>query len=329
MATLKDVAKLACCDISTVSRALNNTSYVHPETKERILKAVKELSYTPNVLAKGLRQGKRHTIGIVVPRLHLTMFAAVVEGIEKKARDLGYSTLICNTEDDPKLERECLNRLRNGFVDGIIIASTGENNRLIKDISAQGLVVTQVVRDQDSSLNSVIADFHKCGYEGVKYLHSIGCKKIGFINGSMKIAPYKERYNGFKKAIKEFKLKEICAISKGSIHSMEYGYECTLDLLEEHKDLDAIMVSVDAQGIGALRALKEKRIKVPKQIKLLSLTGHVIGTMLETTMSSLEVPSVEIGTNAARITIEEIETKEKLSPKHLVFLPSLVLRESC
>lgn len=67
MATLKDVARLACVDVSTVSRALNNTSYVHPDTKARIFAAVKELSYQPNVLAQGLRQGKRHTIGVVVP----------------------------------------------------------------------------------------------------------------------------------------------------------------------------------------------------------------------------------------------------------------------
>lgn len=108
MATLKDVAKLADVDVSTVSRALNNTSYVHPETKARILAAVKELSYTPNVLAQGLRHGKRHTIGVVVPRLHMTVFAETTQGIEEEARKRGYATLICNTEDDPKIERESL-----------------------------------------------------------------------------------------------------------------------------------------------------------------------------------------------------------------------------
>lgn len=94
MATLKDVAKLANCDVSTVSRALNNTSYVHPDTKARILAAVKELSYKPNVLAQGLRQGKRHTIGVVVPRLSVTIFAEILQGIEEQARYLGYSILI-------------------------------------------------------------------------------------------------------------------------------------------------------------------------------------------------------------------------------------------
>lgn len=90
MATLKDVAKLACVDVSTVSRALNGSSYVHPETKARIFEAVKQLSYQPNLLAKGLRQGKRNTLGLVIPSLKLTIFAEIAQGIEQEARKLGY-----------------------------------------------------------------------------------------------------------------------------------------------------------------------------------------------------------------------------------------------
>lgn len=88
MATLKDVARLACVDISTVSRALNNTSYVHPETKKRVYAAAKELGYQPNVMAQALRQGKRRTIGVVVPRLHLAIFSEILQGIEEEARSL-------------------------------------------------------------------------------------------------------------------------------------------------------------------------------------------------------------------------------------------------
>lgn len=331
MATLKDVARLACVDVSTVSRALNNTSYVHPDTKARIFAAVQELSYQPNILAQNLRKGKRHTIGVVVPRLHMTIFAEITEGIEEQARKLGYATLICNTEDDPKIEREGLNRLRNGFVDGIIIAGTGRNGRLLRDIHVSGLAVTQILRQQDKTMNSVIANYEICGYEAVKYLASKGCREIGFINGSMKLAPYKERYNGFSRALKELGLDETCGASAESIHSMEYGYQCTFDLLEKNPDLDAIMVAVDAQGIGAMRALKENGLKVPEQVRLISLTGHVIGSMMETTMSSMEMPAHEIGANAARITIEEIESPsdQKPEPQHLIFPSSLVERESC
>ena len=189
MATLKDVARLACVDVSTVSRALNNTSYVHPDTKARIFAAVKELSYQPNVLAQGLRQGKRHTIGVVVPRLYLTLFAEITQSIELESRKLGYATLLCHTEDNHAIEKECLNRLRNGFVDGIIIAGTGRNGRLIRDIHASGIAVTQIVRKQETSISSVIADYDACGYETVKYLFSKGCREIGLINGPTTLAP--------------------------------------------------------------------------------------------------------------------------------------------
>lgn len=331
MATLKDVAKLACVDVSTVSRALNNTSYVHPDTKARIMAAVKELSYHPNVLAQGLRQGKRRTIGVVIPRLHLTIFAEIAQGIEKYARNKGFATLICNTEDNVKIERDNLNRLRNGFVDGIIIASTGGNSRLIKDIKASGLSVIQIIRNQEKEISSVVVDYETCGYEATKYMYNKGCKNIGLITGDMKLSPYKDRYNGYIKALKELGLKETSSSSEFSVNSMEYGYECTLDLLDKNPKIDGIMAAVDAQGIGAMRALKERNIKFPKDIKIISLTGHIIGSMLETTMTSMEMPAEEIGNKAAQMAIEEINapSDNKPSSQNLVFSSVLVERESC
>ena len=201
MATLKDVAKLACVDVSTVSRALNNTSYVHPDTKARIFAAVKELSYQPNVLAQGLRQGKRHTIGVVVPRLQFTVFGEIVKSIEQTAQKLGYATLISTTEESAKVERETLSRLRNGFVDGIILAGTGANGRLVRDIKSSGLPVAQVVRRQERDISSVVADYEACAHDGTMFLADKGCMEIGLINGSMDIAPYLARYKGYKKAL--------------------------------------------------------------------------------------------------------------------------------
>ena len=209
MATLKDVAKLACVDVSTVSRALNNTSYVHPDTKARIFAAVKELSYQPNVLAQGLRQGKRHTIGVVVPRLQFTVFGEIVKSIEQTAQKLGYATLISTTEESAKVERETLSRLRNGFVDGIILAGTGANGRLVRDIKSSGLPVAQVVRRQERDISSVVADYEACAHDGTMFLADKGCMEIGLINGSMDIAPYLARYKGYKKAIAKRELPEI------------------------------------------------------------------------------------------------------------------------
>ena len=131
MATLKDVAKLACVDVSTVSRALNNTSYVHPDTKARILAAVKELSYQPNVLAKGLRQGKRHTIGIVVPRLSMTVFAELIQGIDEEARYHGHL----------KSDLRGLRWLRAGSADSVFSEQEVRRLRLHRLLRSQYLQV--------------------------------------------------------------------------------------------------------------------------------------------------------------------------------------------
>ena len=331
MATLKDVAELACVDVSTVSRALNNTSYVHPDTRERIYAAAKELGYHPNMMARALRQGRRHTIGVVVPRLHLTIFSQILQGIEQGASKLGYATLICNTEDDPKTERDCLTKLRNGFVDGIIVAGTGRNGRLIRDIKASGIAVVQIVRQQEASISSVLADYEAGGFDAVNFLYNRGCRKIGLINGSMQITPYRDRYEGYRKALAELGLSETSAVSPqpASVHSLEYGYDCTLELLGTNPKLDAIMAAADVQGIGALRALKEQGRRL-EQIRVISLTGHIIGGMLETAMTSMEMPAHEIGVKAALMTIEEIDSPEehKSGPRHLVYQSSLVERES-
>lgn len=330
MATLKDVAKLACVDVSTVSRALNNTSYVHPDTKKRILAAVKKLSYRPNVLAQGLRRGKVHTIAVVVPRLFITVFSDIVQSVELEARGHGYATLICHTEGIPEIEKECLDRLRNGFVDGLIIAGTGHNGHLLRDIQASGLPIVQVIRKQESGISSVVADYFACGYDTVKFLYSKGCRQIGFINGSMALAPYRERYNGFCIAMKELGLTELSVESKLHANTFDYGYECTMKLLEQNPKLDAIMAAVDIQGMGALRALKTKGLSVPEQVKVVSMTGYSVGALLETSMTSLEIPAREMGEKAVQMLLEEIEAKDgkKPSVQHLVFAASLVERES-
>ncbi|MBT9812442.1 LacI family DNA-binding transcriptional regulator [Enterocloster citroniae] len=330
MATLKDVAKLACVDVSTVSRALNGTSYVHPETKARIYAAVKELSYRPNVLAQALRQGKRHTIGLVVPRLDLTTFADILQGAEREASKHNYATLICHTDDNPKTERECLNRLRNGFVDGIAIAGTGRCTRLLRDIQSNGLPIVQVIRRQDAHISSVVADYDACGYDAVKYLATKGCRQIGLINGDENLAPYRERYIGFHRAMTELGLPETTALFLEPGNSFEYGYRCAEALLNQNPMLDAIMVAVDVQGIGAMRALKERDRRVPQDVRLISLTGHAIGGVLETPMTALEIPAYEMGAKAARMLIDEIEAPEgsKPAPQHLTFPAVLVERES-
>ena len=305
MATLKDVAKLANVDVSTVSRALNNTSYVHPDTKEKIYAAAKELGYHPNAMARALRQGRGHVIAVVVPRLHLTIFSEILQGIEEEAQKRGYMTIVCVTEDDPKIEKDRLNRLRDSRVDGIIIAATGRNSRLLRDIQASGR-------------------------EAVQYLYNKGCRSIGLIAGAQELAPYRGRYEGYRQAVEQLGLEEITGSSDRIVNSFGYGVESAAQILDENPEIDAIIAAVDVQGLGAIRAAAERGLKIPEQIKIMSLTGHRVGRMLETTMTSMEMPAFQMGDAAANLVIDEIEEDATHKPahRHINFAPILVERES-
>ena len=330
MATLKDVAKLANVDVSTVSRALNNTSYVHPETKERIYAAAKELGYHPNAMARALRKGRGRVIAVVVPRLHLTIFSEILQGIESEAESLGYMTVVCVTEDDPKVEKDRLSRLRDSGADGIIIAATGRNGRLLRDIQASGIPVVQLVRRQEPGMSSVVADYEASGREAVQYLYKKGCRTIGLIAGAQQLAPYRGRYEGYRKAIEELGLEEITSSSEKMVNSFGYGYECAAQLLDENPELDAIIAAVDVQGLGAIRAAAERGLTIPEQLRIISLTGHRVGRMLEKTMTSLEMPAFEMGAAAASMIVKEVEADPKHAPsrRHLNFATVLVERES-
>lgn len=329
MATLKDVAALAHCDVSTVSRALNNTSYVHPETKARIMAAVKELSYKPNVIARGLRRGRLNTIAVVIPKLSFSIFSEVASGIEDEARRRGFATIIVNTGNDKMVEKENLNRLRNGFVDGMIVAGTGQNTRIIRDIAVE-MPVVQVIRRYDLKMSSVVVDYTDIGYQSVRFLYKQGCRKIGLINGSEKIPPYADRYRGYKQAIKELDLPEITAERDSKLRGMKYGYDCAVKLIDENMEPDAILAATDAQGMGAIRALKDNGLHTPQDVRVLSMTGHRVGDMLETSLTSVELPGFEIGQKAAAMVIEAIESDDKHKPavQHLAFSATLIERES-
>lgn len=139
-----------------------------------------------------------------------------------------------------------------------------------------------------------------------------------------------ERYKGYARAIKRYQLQEICSESDDPANSFEYGFHCTEMLLNHHRHLDALIVAVDIQGIGAIRALKEYGLSIPNDIRLVSLTGHSIGSMLETTMTSMEIPAHEMGEAAARMIITDINTSSdtKTKPQHHIFDAVWTERES-
>ena len=296
--------------------------------------AARELNYRPDVFARILKTRKRYTIGVVVPNVHMTIFDDIIQCIEVEARRAGYYIVFCHTNDNPEIEAQCLERLRAGFVDGIIIASTGQNNDLIREIHSQGIAIVQIIRDHDETLNSIVSDYKQACYNAVHYLYDKGCRNIGLLNGPSHggnaIKPYRIRYEGYQCAVNELGLREICEFTDGVINSFESGLLCAKKLINENPELDAIMTAVDVYGMATLRLLRGKNIDVPGKIKVISLTGYSVGNLLERSLTSFELPAQEIGESAARMVIQEIEAPvdNKPSPQHITLAATLSERDS-
>ena len=330
MATLKDVAKLDHCDVSTVSRALNNSAPVHPDTRARIMAAVKELGYKPNMIAKSLKLGRRNMIAFVAPTIRLNVFSDLSVELQREALRLGYQTLIFNTKADAVNEAKCLNELR-GMVDGIIITSTGQNNRLLRDIAEDGVAVVQLIRKQDENISSVISNYYDSTKEVVRFLYKKGCRHIGLLNGNLDVKPFEERYKGYRKITRELHLPEIIDSTDDiTVPGFHAGLNGSKRLIADHPELDAILVATDLQGLGAIRALKELGISCPEQIKVVSLTGFSLGPMLEKAMTSMVVPSPEMARAALHLLVDQIEAADKTKPsrQHIVFNASLLEGET-
>ena len=333
MATLKDVAKLANVDVSTVSRALNNTSYVHPETKKRVFAAARELSYQPNLMAKALKQGRKNAIGIVVPDLRLTVFSDITRAMIQEASNRGYVALISVSNDDPAIEREALLRLKAGFVDALAIAPTNKNTSVLIDMYESGFPIVQMVRRQVKTIPSVISNHFASGHDAVEFFYKKGCRKIAFIDGPLTLSPYLERYKGYMSAIHEFGLEPLCyeiEEFEGRLAHYEYGYEGTKKLFATEPDIDALLVAVDLQGIAAIRALKEIGKKVPEEVMIISLTGNSLGDILETKMSAFETLSQSMGKQIVTMLIDAVENSGSLleSNQQMIFDYKLVERET-
>ena len=328
MANLKDVAKLAGVDVSTASRALNAGKSVSPETRAKVAAAAAKLGYKPNVMAQALRAGRTHTLGVLLPRLHLSSFSEILLGIEQKARTLNYFVAVCMTNDDPALEKEHIVRL-SSHVDGIIIVGTGKNNKLLRKIRADGTAVIQLIRCQDPEISSIVAEYEAGACEAVRYLYGKGCRRIALINGPERFVPFQLRRDGYVRAMEELRLEPITIDGEGET-TFDYGYACAERLLDRYPALDAVLAAVDIQGAGAIRALAARNIRIPEEVRVMSLTGYELGRVLETGMTAMAIPTREIGAEAVRMIVQEIEAPEDKKPslQHLSFAVTLVERES-
>lgn len=305
--TLKDVAKKADVSVQTISRVINNKAEVSPETRAKVLKAVSELGYQPNSVARSLVTRHSLAIGLVLPDISQPFYPEIARGVEDGAQSAGYSIFLCNAAGSPERELQALDRLRGHQIAGQIIC----NPRLEDDALAEAITGTTPVvlinRHLPDVGGTVIWTGYRTGSEmAVSHLLDIGKTRIGVLTINPRNQAHDDKFKGYLDALDQFDMKheESRFVSEtGTLHG---GYEAMKSLMHQAPDTDAVFAFNDHMAVGALRYASTHKIRVPEDVAIVGFGGAEIAEMTTPSLTTVAVPLYEIGAMAIRELLEQI-----------------------
>lgn len=303
MTTIQTVAKKANVSVATVSRVINNKQNVSEKTKKKVTKVIKELNYTPNLLAKNLRKQKSRHIVILIPSLSNDFYSKVIYGIQQVAEKNGYYAMICSTNGNIEIEREYFRLLFTKLIDGIIITAPQVGKKELENLSENYPIVQCSEYIQGANVSSVTIDNYKATKEAISYLFGIGHTNIAFVGGKSSLISATERKRAYIDSVKNG------IIQRESIYEGTYSFktgEIGAKILIKSMPT-AIFCCSDSLAIGVIRGLVEAKIKVGKEISVMGFDGTNIAKYNTPSISTVEQPREEMGRISAEILLEKMK----------------------
>ncbi|MHA6911033.1 LacI family DNA-binding transcriptional regulator [Ralstonia pseudosolanacearum] len=335
MVTIKDVAALAEVSFTTVSHVVNNTRTVSAETRRRVEEAIRATRYVPSAVARSLKHRTTHTIGVLVPTATNPYFAELARGIEDVCAAAGYSVILCNSDDNPRKQRDYLRVLMEQRVDGIVISSAGPDHALIDALSDSTLPMVMVDRPTHGVHADQVQVDHEAGaYLATKHLLELGHRRIACISGPAALSVTAGRLGGFYRALHETGVPEKSVrVIEGDFTSPG-GYRAARELLTSGETPTAIFASNDLMGIGTLRAAAELGIPVPEALSVIGFDDIELSRYVYPALSTVGQSIRQLGEITASTLLEQLNDHAMRDPLHppqarrIVLPPRLSLRES-
>jgi DNA-binding LacI/PurR family transcriptional regulator len=330
MANMQEIAKMAGVSLGTVSHVLNNTAKVREPTRKRVLEAVQAAGYQPSQLARGLRRDKTNMIGMIIPDITNPFFPAVVRGAEDVSFSNGYRLILCNTDNDHSKELVHLNELRAYLPAGLIVipSNFSELTAQAESYRRAGTGVVCIDRlPKNWSGDSVTADNETGAYNATRFLLQMKHTRLAAITGPLHLTNAKERLDGFKRAVREARLRLAPEYVQETTFDKEGGYSKAVTLLRLIPRPTAIFAGNDMIALGALLAIRKAGLRCPEDVSLMGFDDLDIAETTNPSLSSVSQSGYQLGTTAARILLDRLEG-DKSPAKHIVLQTSLRLRHS-
>ena len=328
MVNYNDIAKKAKVSPTTVSHVINETRFVMPETKRRVLEAMKRLKYQPNLLARSLATGKTHTIGLVISDIRNPFYPELVQGVEELAVKNDYNVFLCNTDYDIEKGLRSISALIQRKVDGIIVASSQVDTNIINQLIDTHLNFVLVDwGKRNEGVDSLYFDYKVGMIEAVSYLVSLKHRIIYFISGPKTLKTSKIRTKNFIDAVEKQKGVDLkYKIFEGD-HKIEGGCSTVRKILREKILPTAIVCSNDLTAIGAIKTFEASGIKVPDDMSVVGLDNIVLTEIISPTLTTIELERYGIGKVAMELLLNRVRDKD-LPKQTRIFKTKLIIRES-
>lgn len=330
---IRDIAREAKVSSTTVSRVLNNSGYVKDETKEIILKKIKELNYTPSAVARSLSKNESTTIGVIVPDIENPFFAEIIKGISSLADEKNLNIILCDTNETVSREIKSLNMLKEQRILGIIITPTNDNNEMSNDqlstLENMGIPIVLIDRDvKHSNFDGVFIDNIRGAYEATRALIKEGHRKIAIIAGPDSSKPGRDRLTGYKKALR---MGDIPLDEKYLFYGdfkLDSGYNCTQELLKIEDRPTAILVCNNMMNLGCIKAIYEHKLNIPKDIAIIGFDRVKMLDVVGLNISVVASPNIEMGKRAMELLLKKLDKKHKTGNVRITLLSKLILKGS-
>lgn len=329
--SLQDVARKAGVSTATVSRVLNRKSNVSPATLQRVEKAMKELNYRPNRVARRLRakDGDRKLVGLLIPDLQNPFYVDVVQGVQDVVYAKDYAVYICNFTQDYEKEKTYLRNLKAESVDGLIVAPYHEEDEMVRSLIADGFPTVCVDRGlKDLEVDLVKVDNEAGAYKAVRHLIEVGHRRIAYVGGLPSIPTSLTRRDGYVRACREAGLPVDPELIRFGNSRYDSAKELTQAFLQMENPPTALFTGNNVITLAALEVIHASGLSIPEQIAILGFDDMYWANSLNPPLSAVMQPGYEIGRQAATLLYERLLEPDR-PPRNIILNTQLNVRKSC
>jgi len=306
VATISDVAARAGVSTATVSRALNGKSTVDPVLAERVARAVAELGYTPNGLARSLRRRETAVLALIISDVENPFFTAIARGVEDAAQAAGYSVMLCNSDENTAKERRYVEVAAQERLAGVIMSpTTGDSD--VRPLTTHRTPIVTVDRRLDSAdCDAVLLDSRAAAREAVTHLAGNGYERIGCIAGPPGVTTADDRLDGYRDGLRAAGRKYSAKLVRRCEFREAGGREAATQLLTRPDPPDALLVSSSTMSVGVLQALAELGLRAGRDVGIVSFDDAPWATLISPALTVVAQPAHAMGQLAARLLLDRI-----------------------